>query len=190
MTPNPQLYPLEINAKTKEPFLRLRKHKNIILTPPRWEDADGLFSSGNDSRVNEWLTVPVPYPMGTFSCLSKTPLKAFGLVEAANKFLSRIVPAAVKFFEDMEDFKDDSTPKVVGEFPVRAIREVQEDGTDIYIGDIGISRCGYGELQLMDLNRVDCENASERKKINDSLNLGDPSILWAIGGTYQEASYL
>ena len=69
MTPNPQLYPLEINAKTKEPFLRLRKHKNIILTPPRWEDAEGLFSSGNDPRVNEWLAVPVPYPMGKFSCL-------------------------------------------------------------------------------------------------------------------------
>ena len=104
------------------------------------------------------------------------------MVEAANNFLSRIVPAATKFFEDMEEFKDDSTLKVVGEFPVRAIREVQDDGTDIYIGDIGISRCGYGEL--MDLNGVDWENASERKKINDSLDLGDPNILWSIGGKY------
>ena len=112
------------------------------------------------------------------------------MVEAANKFLSRIVPAATKFFEDMEEFKDDSTLKVVGEFPVRAIREVQEDGTDIYIGDIGISRCVYGEL--MNLNDVDWENASERKKINDSLDLGDLSILWSIGGKHQleEASHL
>ena len=85
----------------------------------------------------------------------------------------------------MEDFKDNATLKVVGEFPLRAIREVQEDGSDIYIGDIGISRCVYGEL--MDLNGVDWENASERKKINDSLELGDPSILWSIVGTYQEA---
>ena len=83
----------------------------------------------------------------------------------------------------MEDFKDDATLKVVGEFPVRAIREVQEDGTEVYIGDIGISRCSYGEL--MDLNRVDWEHASERKTINDSLDLGDPSILWSIGGKYQ-----
>lgn len=88
----------------------------------------------------------------------------------------------------MEVFRDDSKLKVAAEFPVRAIREVQEDGTDLYIGDIGISRCGYGEL--MDLNRVDWENASERKKVNDSLELGDPRILWAIGGTYQEASSL
>ena len=99
--------------------------------------------------------------------------------------MSRIVPAATKFFEDM---KDDATLKVVGEFPVRAIREVQDDGTDIYIGDIGISRCGYGEL--MDLNGVDWENASERKRINDSLELGDPRIIWAIAGTYQEVSFL
>ena len=88
----------------------------------------------------------------------------------------------------MENFKDEATLKVVGDFPVRAIREVQEDGTDLYIGDIGISRCAYGEL--IGLNGVDWENASVRKKINDSLDLGDPSILWAIGGKYQEASYL
>ena len=182
-----QIYPLQINKHTKEPFLRLRKHKNIILTPPRWDDAERLVSSANDSRVNEWLTWPVPYPMGTFSRLCKTQL-ILGLVEAANKFLSRIVPAAAKFFEDMEAFKDDATLKVVGEFPVRAIREVQEDGTDIYIGDINISRCGYGEL--IDLNGVDWENASERKKINDSLEVGDPRILWSIVGTYQEVSSL
>lgn len=81
----------------------------------------------------------------------------------------------------MENFKDDATLKVVGECPVRAIREVQDDGTDIYIGDIGISRCSYGEL--IDLNGVDWENASKRKEVNDSLEVGDPRILWAIGGT-------
>ena len=83
----------------------------------------------------------------------------------------------------MEEFKDDTTLKVVGDFPVRSIREVQEDGTDIYIGDIGILRCGHGEL--MDLvNGVDWENASERQKFNYSLELGDPRILWTIGGMY------
>ncbi|KAF8808011.1 acyl-CoA N-acyltransferase [Phlegmacium glaucopus] len=159
---NAQLYPLEINQQTKEPFLRLRKHKNIILTPPRWEDADALFSSGNDPRVNEWLTGPVPYPM-----------------DAANNFLSRIVPAATKFFEEMEDFKNDTTLKVVDECPVRAIREVQDDGTEIYIGDIGISRCKHGEL--IGLNGVDWENGSKHKEVNDALEVGDPRILWALG---------
>ena len=57
-----------------------------------------------------------------------TTTKFLGLVEAANNFLSRIVPAATKFFEDMENFKDDAKLKVVGEFPVRAIREVRKMG--------------------------------------------------------------
>ena len=35
----------------------------------------------------------------------------------------------------------------------------------------------------MDLNGVDWENASERKKFNDSFGLGDPRILWSMGGT-------
>jgi len=62
---NPQLYPLEINAKTKEPFLRLRKHKNIILTAPRWEDAPYLVSILNDPLVHEELmSVPYPYTLG------------------------------------------------------------------------------------------------------------------------------
>ena len=42
-------------------------------------------------------------------------------------------------------------------------------------------------MDLLLVNGVDWENASERKKINDSFGLGDPRILWAIGGTYQKA---
>lgn len=65
---------------------------------------------------------------------------------------------------------------------MRAIREVQDDGTDIYIGDIGILRCHYGEL--MGLNGVDWENGPKLKEANDSLEVGDPHILWSIGGTH------
>ena len=35
-----------------------------------------------------------------------------------------------------------------------------------------ISRCGYHDGELMDLNGVDLENASERKKFNDFLIYG------------------
>lgn len=80
----------------------------------------------------------------------------------------------------MEHFKDDPALKVVGEWPVRAIREVQDDNTDVYIGDIGIVRCNQGEL--IGLNGVDWENASKRKDENDALEVGDPRILWSIGG--------
>lgn len=64
MAPN-QLHPLEINSKTQEPFLRLRKHKNIILTPIREEDAPDLVPIFNDPRVYEWLLrTPFPYSLG------------------------------------------------------------------------------------------------------------------------------
>lgn len=63
MTPN-QLSPLELNTLTQEPFLRLRKHRNIILTPMRWEDAPHITTLLNDPRVYEWLmSTPYPYTL-------------------------------------------------------------------------------------------------------------------------------
>jgi len=58
---NLQLHPLEVNPKTGEPFLRLRHHKNIILTPPREVDAEAFIPLLNDPRVSDWLAGP-PYP--------------------------------------------------------------------------------------------------------------------------------
>ena len=58
---NLQLHPLEVNLKTGEPFLRLRNHKNIILTPPREEDAESFIPLLNDPRICDWLAGP-PYP--------------------------------------------------------------------------------------------------------------------------------
>jgi hypothetical protein len=57
---NLQLHSLEVNLKTGEPFLRLRNHKNIILTPPREEDAESFIPFMNDPRVCNWLAGP-PY---------------------------------------------------------------------------------------------------------------------------------
>lgn len=58
--------PLETNAFTGEVFLRLRKHKDLILTPPRPEDIQNLFETLNDPRVYNWLAgTPKPYLRGT-----------------------------------------------------------------------------------------------------------------------------
>jgi hypothetical protein len=62
---NPQLYPLEVNARTGEPFLRLNNHKNIILTPHRPSDVQCYPPILNDPRVYEWVLTPVnPYLPG------------------------------------------------------------------------------------------------------------------------------
>jgi len=60
-----QFIPLEVNHTSNEPFLRLHKHKNIILTPARWEDAPLLVPFFNDPSIHEWLlSPPVPFHLG------------------------------------------------------------------------------------------------------------------------------
>jgi len=69
---NLQLQPLEVNLKTGEPFLRLRQHKNIILTPPREEDAEAFIPLLNDPRISDKLaSPPYPYTLGKLVSLRK-----------------------------------------------------------------------------------------------------------------------
>ncbi|KAF8167484.1 hypothetical protein B0H34DRAFT_682019 [Crassisporium funariophilum] len=160
---NPQLHPLEINPQTKEPFIRLRHHKSIILTPPRWEDAPCFVPMLNDPRVHEWLQhPPVPYTL-----------------KDGKEFLNLIIPPAEEVFQQLEEARNDPVPKVVGNCPFSTIREVQEDGTDVFIGNMGIDRCPLGEL--MDLNGVDWENKAKREQDNEALAVGDRRIIWTIG---------
>ncbi|KAJ7919310.1 acyl-CoA N-acyltransferase [Mycena leptocephala] len=123
---NPQLHPLEVNTKTGEPFLRLLSHKNIILTPPRLGDAPFMIPLFNDERVYHWLSSP-PFPY---------------LPEDADWWLNEVKPLSDKLLAELEDARNDATLKIVDGCPVRIIREVQEDGTEIFLGDIGIDLAG------------------------------------------------
>jgi len=167
MTANPQLYPLEINAKTKEPFLRLRKHKNIILTPPRWEDASSLVSILNDPLVYEWMSGP-PYPY---------------TLDHGNEFIGLKRNIAEETLKELEDAK---ALKFVKECPVSYLREVKEDGSDVFIGSLGINRCVYGEF--MGPDGVDWENKKKLEDENNSLEAGDTRIVWCFGD-YLAASH-
>ncbi|KDR85591.1 hypothetical protein GALMADRAFT_132268 [Galerina marginata CBS 339.88] len=160
---NPQLHPLEVNPKTGEPFLRLRKHKNIILTPPREEDAPAFIPLMNDPRVCDWLSGP-PYPY---------------ILDHAKTFIAHIKPDSDQVLRQLEEAKDNPTPITVGHCPVRYIREVKEDGTDVFIGDVALIRCLHGEL--MGPNGVDWKNKQRREEENNKIPVGDPSILWSMG---------
>ncbi|KAJ6601265.1 acyl-CoA N-acyltransferase [Mycena vulgaris] len=118
---NPQLHPLEVNPETGEPFLRLASHKNIIVTPPRLSDAPFLIALLNDERVYDWLASP-PYPY---------------LPEHAEWWMNQIKPASDKLLAELEAARDDETLKIVDDCPVRHLREVRDDGTEIFLGDIG-----------------------------------------------------
>jgi hypothetical protein len=62
---NPQLVPLEVNPLTGEPFLRLRKHKNIIITPPRETDKEAYIRILSDPKVYKTLrSVLLPFTQG------------------------------------------------------------------------------------------------------------------------------
>ncbi|KAJ6541804.1 acyl-CoA N-acyltransferase, partial [Mycena capillaripes] len=115
-------HPLEVNPKTGEPFLRLQSHKNIVLTPPRLSDAPFMIAFLNDERVYHWLSSP-PYPY---------------LQEHADWWLNQIKPMSDKLLAELEDARNDTTLKIVDGCPVRVIREVFEDGTDLFLGDICI----------------------------------------------------
>jgi RimJ/RimL family protein N-acetyltransferase len=66
---------------------------------------------------------------------------------------------------------------------IGAIRLVQEDGTDVCIGSLGVHRCTW--LELMKPGVVDWENREQLTKENEQRRPGDPEIVWAIGCEYK-----
>ncbi|TFK41961.1 GNAT domain-containing protein [Crucibulum laeve] len=163
MVPNHQLHPLEINPTTAEPFLRLRNHPNIILTPPRYEDVPHEPALMNHEKVHVWLEHP-PYPY---------------TLEHAKQWLDTIKPSSDALFAELEAARDQEALILTHQCPVRCIREVKEDGTDVFIGDIGFTRFPNGEF--IGTDGVDWENKERNVKENEQRQLGDPEIIWSIG---------
>ncbi|KAG6890041.1 hypothetical protein C0995_012498 [Termitomyces sp. Mi166 len=168
---NAQFCPLEVNPNTGEPFLRLRSHKNIILTPPRPEDALSYIPNMNDPRVYEWLGSP-PFPF---------------LLEHAEAMYEKFKVIWDFCQAELEAARESPELVLVGNCPVRAIREVLEDGSDVFLGDIGITRAKDGKL-LAPPDETDDENAARYVEINMSLPAGDPNITWSVG-VYDTGEY-
>ncbi|KAF9486333.1 hypothetical protein BDN70DRAFT_869824 [Pholiota conissans] len=160
---NPQLYPLEVNATTKEPFLRLRNHKNIILTPPRHDDEDALIAALNDFAIADCLSGP-PYPYTR---------------DHARQYIDKINLESQTILKQLDDAKSLPDLIVPDNCPVRYLREVKENGSEVFIGDLGMMRCMHGEL--MGPDGVDWENKKKLEEENNDIPVGDPRIIWSIG---------
>ncbi|EGN99512.1 hypothetical protein SERLA73DRAFT_179555 [Serpula lacrymans var. lacrymans S7.3] len=157
-----QLYPLEINSATGEPFFRLPSpNDNIIITPPRAKDEQAVVPILNDPGVYQWLEGP-PFPYTPEHAASWIPL----IVNAAKAVLDEL--------KEEECVNPGGPLKAVGDCPVRMIREVKKDGTDVYIGDIGFRRCLYEDV-------LDPKERKEVIAANDRKEVGDPTICWSIG---------
>ncbi|KDR85589.1 hypothetical protein GALMADRAFT_373037 [Galerina marginata CBS 339.88] len=158
-----KLHPLEINTTTNEVFLRLRRHKNVILTPPRWEDTAGFVENMGDPRVYHWLaSTPSPYHQ-----------------EHAEATLKRAIKRSEATLQELEGANLSEPHKLVNSCPVSSIREVQEDGSEKFIGDIRVGRCSYGELMKTDT--IDWDSKEKNEAENEGKQLGDPTILWSLG---------
>ncbi|KZT44632.1 hypothetical protein SISSUDRAFT_37929 [Sistotremastrum suecicum HHB10207 ss-3] len=153
------IHPLQIDPATGEPFLRLPAPlENIIITPPRLTDVPALLRLLNDPRVHETLSGP-PWPY---------------LEEHATEWLSRLRAKSDQEWTELQEAasKNSEAPRVFGFCPVRSIREVQEDGSQLYLGDCCFDRWG-ADLITDEVEEIGREN--EEKPV------GDESIIWTFG---------
>ena len=81
--------------------------------------------------------------------------------------------------KELDDAKDDPTLKFVKECPVSYLREVKEDGSDVFIGSLALTTCLYGEL--MGPDGLDWENKKKLEDENNKLKAGDARIVWSFG---------
>lgn len=160
-----QLHPLKVNPITKEPYLQLPPpHSSIIITPPRLSDAERVLQILNDPRVHMTLQGP-PFPY---------------LAEHADFWIGKVKGESDAVLGALQKAaeSDGSTaaPIFVGGCPVHNLREVQEDGTDVYLGDVRIDRSFEFEY-LRDKVKEEA-----LVKENASRPVGDSEIIWSFGG--------
>jgi hypothetical protein len=98
-----------------------------------------------------------------------------------NEFIGLRKNLAEETLKELEDAKDDPTLKIVKGCPVSFLREVKEDGSDVFIGSLDITTCLYGEVMGPD-GVVDWENKKKLEDENKSLEAGDAQIVWCFKG--------
>lgn len=146
-----KLLPLQLNEATGEPYLQLPSpHDNIRITPLRHSDEAMVKTYMNDPRIYEFLAGP-PFPYTQDNAID---------------WISRSKTRADAVFSELL-----SGNEFVGGCPVRTIREVQDDGTETFLGDVSIDR---EDPDAPWVHESDAENSTKLA--------GDPTIIWSIGG--------
>ncbi|RPD82432.1 hypothetical protein L226DRAFT_25951 [Lentinus tigrinus ALCF2SS1-7] len=164
-----QFHPLQFDEKTGEPYLRLpAPYDNIVITPPRMSDAPAIVSNMSDPRLYVWLEGP-PHPY---------------LPQDADYWLTNIkaeTDLAIEKLRRASVEKPDGSLILVNESPVRTIREIQEDGSELFLGDITIVRERWPDVEDQEAKQA-LANANAKRE------LGDPEIVWCFGD-YLAASH-
>ena len=106
-------------------------------------------------------------------------------LDHAKTFLDKILAASTDVLKQLEDAKDEQELITVGRCPVQALRELKEDGSEIFLGDISLVRCMHGELMgAAGPDDVDWDNKTNNEESNNQIPNGDPKIVWSFGGTW------
>ncbi|KAF5392532.1 hypothetical protein D9757_002311 [Collybiopsis confluens] len=172
---------LQVNANG-EPFLALETNPDIIITPPRLSDIPTLPDLLNDPGVYIWLSL---FPQQTtidtdghlcdaqdrFSIETQT-------VASVDHSVSWVPPLVEESKRLLQQLEEDPLG-LFGGCPLRYIRKVNQDGSDVLIGDIGIQRCTT--MELVAGPKVDQDAAKALQTLNNERKVGDPEILWSVG---------
>jgi hypothetical protein len=152
-------YPLNIESGTNEPYIQLpAPHAHIIITPPRLSDAPDIVTILNDERVYKWLRGP-PFPF---------------LLKDAEHWLAIVKSKSDILLKEFQEANGDEW-KLFDGCPVQILREVKEDGTQLYLGDVSFLRCRW-------IEEKDLEKKRQLIELNESRPIGDPRLIWGVGG--------
>jgi hypothetical protein len=68
--------------------------------------------------------------------------------------------------------------------PVRVIREVQENGEDVFIGEIDVFRCSDGRKLAISATGMEVGEGKKKKYVEWNMRyaVGDPRIVWFVRG--------
>ncbi len=102
--------------------------------------------------------------------------------EHADSWLSHVKLLSDKTLGELDSARDEASLRVVDDCPVRYIREVKEDGTDVFIGDVAIIRCPF--MDLTSSSEISQEEKDRLLAENVSRPAGDPKIVWTIGSKF------
>lgn len=146
------------------PYLRLPPpHTDITLTTYRATDASILISMLNHPAVYMNLAGP-PFPY---------------LQEHHDSKVKKMEAETEKALKEFKEFvKEENRRKWVSAVPFNVIRELDKDsGEETVIGDLVFRRSDFLEIN-------DDKEREIIKFRNDSLEPGDPDIVWEIGCQY------
>lgn len=147
---------------TGEPFVRLpAPFSNIIITPPRISDAEPSAAILSEDAVSQWLG-----PTGPGSAYT---------VAQAESWLTKLKAQTDVLVEELGGATEPHG--VVSGCPLRHIREERADGTEVFLGDVGLVRSNFNEIR-------DTEERARLVAENNARVAGDPEIVWHISCMY------